>query len=36
MSRRESQPHGVLVLAAVEMWERFSFYGMVALLAPLR
>ena len=32
MSRRESQPRGVLVLAAVEMWERFSFYGMVALL----
>jgi POT family proton-dependent oligopeptide transporter len=30
--RRESQPQGVLVLAAVEMWERFSFYGMVAIL----
>ena len=32
MSRRETQPRGVLILAAVEMWERFSFYGMVALL----
>ena len=26
------QPRGVLTLALVEMWERFSFYGMVALL----
>jgi POT family proton-dependent oligopeptide transporter len=32
MSRLQKQPRGVLVLAAVEMWERFSFYGMVALL----
>ena len=26
------QPRGVLTLAMVEMWERFSFYGMVAIL----
>ena len=32
MTGRKKQPRGVLVLAAVEMWERFSFYGMVALL----
>lgn len=29
---KEKQPRGVLTLAMVEMWERFSFYGMVALL----
>ena len=29
---RHRQPPGVLTLALVEMWERFSFYGMVALL----
>jgi proton-dependent oligopeptide transporter, POT family len=29
---RTRQPSGVLTLALVEMWERFSFYGMVALL----
>ena len=29
---RERQPPGVLTLAMVEMWERFSFYGMVSLL----
>ncbi|MFM7146344.1 MAG: peptide MFS transporter [Actinomycetales bacterium] len=29
---RVRQPKGVLTLAMVEMWERFSFYGMVALL----
>jgi len=28
----ERQPRGVLTLALVEMWERFSFYGMVAIL----
>ncbi len=32
MSQRRRQPGGVLTLALVEMWERFSFYGMVALL----
>ena len=32
MSRAGRQPRGVLTLALVEMWERFSFYGMVALL----
>ena len=26
------QPPGMLTLAMVEMWERFSFYGMVSLL----
>ncbi len=29
---KEGQPRGVLTLAMVEMWERFSFYGMVAIL----
>jgi len=29
---KQRQPRGVLTLALVEMWERFSFYGMVALL----
>lgn len=29
---KAKQPRGVLTLALVEMWERFSFYGMVALL----
>ena len=29
---KEKQPRGVLTLAMVEMWERFSFYGMVAIL----
>jgi len=29
---RTRQPPGVLTLAMVEMWERFSYYGMVALL----
>lgn len=28
----QRQPKGVLTLALVEMWERFSFYGMVAIL----
>jgi len=32
MATRVRQPKGVLTLAMVEMWERFSFYGMVALL----
>lgn len=32
MSQSVRQPRGVLTLALVEMWERFSFYGMVALL----
>ena len=32
MTTRVRQPKGVLTLAMVEMWERFSFYGMVALL----
>ena len=32
MSQSIRQPRGVLTLALVEMWERFSFYGMVALL----
>ena len=29
---RVRQPPGVVTLAMVEMWERFSFYGMVSLL----
>lgn len=29
---KKKQPRGVLTLAMVEMWERFSFYGMVSLL----
>lgn len=29
---RVRQPSGMLTLAMVEMWERFSFYGMVSLL----
>ena len=29
---RPRQPAGVATLALVEMWERFSFYGMVAIL----
>ncbi len=32
MTERRRQPRGVITLALVEMWERFSFYGMVALL----
>jgi POT family proton-dependent oligopeptide transporter len=30
---RERQPPGIFLLFAVEMWERFSFYGMKAILA---
>jgi len=29
----ERQPPGIFLLFAVEMWERFSFYGMKAILA---
>src|SRR6185436_10337713 len=29
---REKQPRGLLLLFGVEMWERFSYYGMRALL----
>jgi POT family proton-dependent oligopeptide transporter len=32
VARDHRQPPGVLTLAMVEMWERFSYYGMVALL----
>ena len=32
VSDRRRQPRGVVTLALVEMWERFSYYGMVALL----
>jgi len=32
MATRIRQPKGVVTLAMVEMWERFSFYGMVAIL----
>jgi proton-dependent oligopeptide transporter, POT family len=31
-ARREKQPAGLFLLFGVEMWERFSFYGMRALL----
>jgi POT family proton-dependent oligopeptide transporter len=30
---RERQPPGIFLLFAVEMWERFSFYGMKGILA---
>lgn len=30
-----AHPRGVLLLSAVEMWERFSYYGMAALLVLL-
>ncbi|HEY2729067.1 MAG TPA: peptide MFS transporter [Polyangia bacterium] len=30
--RREKQPPGLFLLFGVEMWERFSYYGMRALL----
>jgi dipeptide/tripeptide permease len=29
----EKQPKGLYLLFGVEMWERFSFYGMRAFLA---
>jgi len=32
VAERRRQPRGVVTLALVEMWERFSYYGMVALL----
>jgi len=28
----EKQPKGVYLLSGVEMWERFSYYGMRAML----
>lgn len=31
-ARSLGQPAGLFVLAATEMWERFSYYGMIALL----
>ena len=29
---KQRQPAGIYLLFGVEMWERFSFYGMKALL----
>ena len=33
VSKVEKQPRGLYLLFGVEMWERFSFYGMRAFLA---
>lgn len=32
-AEKPGQPAGVLVLASAEMWARFSFYGVLSLLA---